>query len=192
PEVEIQADTKAIVVKAKHDAGIARIDLYESGKRVAQNTGADELTLPSPGAAGDSLDLLAVAVANNTMVDRRGWPEPLQSPQPDVQGWLAEKVVLADPITPAGSGGAGRAGTGGAGGGAGGSDTGGAGGGQAGSGAGGETFDGDCGCRVAGAGSESASLDSRRGGPREGGVGSLALAAIAGLVARIAARRRAT
>ena len=143
PVVTISADTSAVVVKATHEAGVARIDLYESGARVAQIEGASELTYPSPGKAGDSVDLLAVAVANDSEVPREGWPEPVQSPRPAVQGWLAEKVVLSDPSTSTGGGGAGGD-TGGSSSGGGGSGGGGTGGSSSGS----APSKGDCACRT--------------------------------------------
>lgn len=147
PVVEIKADTAAIVVKATHDAGIARIDLYAAGQRIAQNDAASGLTLPSPGQAGDALDLLAVAVANNPAVTRDGWPEPMQNPKPDVQGWTAAKVVLQDPSTSTGGGGAGGSAGGNGGGGAGGGQAG-SGGGQAGSGGESPKDEGGCACRT--------------------------------------------
>ncbi len=174
PEVQITADTSAIVVKATHEQGIARIDIYSAGQRIAQNTGAPELTFPSPGGAGESLDLLAVAVANNPSVTREGWPEPIQSPKPDVQGWTAAKVVLMDPGT--GGGGAGGSSGGGAGGSTGGLS--GSGGGQAGSGATDSSKDeSGCACRT--------------GNDPVGSEAPLAfgLLALAGVVARRAARR---
>jgi len=173
PVVEITADTSAVVVKATHDQGIARIDLYKAGARVAAIDGASELSFPSPGNAGDSLDLLAVAVADNATVERAGWPETTQAPKPDVQGWLAKKVVLEDPATSTGGGGAG-----GAGGDSGGS-AGGAAGGGGNNGGGGDSpaKAGDCACRTGGHDSEGAgaltlalalavALTSRRGGSR--------------------------
>lgn len=148
PVVEIGGDTSGLWVKAAHDDGIARIDLYESGVRVAQIEGAEELDYPSPGTAGQELDLLAVAVAANVEVTRTGWPETTHLPQPDVQGWLAKKVVLEDPVVSTGGGGPGGAGGGGSSGGAGG-----AGGGSAGSGGdGGGSDGGDCQCTAAGEG----------------------------------------
>lgn len=169
PAVEITADTSAVVVKAAHESGIARIDLYEAGKRVAQIEGAEELSFPSPGAAGDELDLLAVAVANNVEVARAGWPEPVQLPRPDVQGWLAKKVVLEEPPVSAGGGGQGGAG------GSGGADGGGEGGAG---GSGGETGGGSCQCRAA----------DHPGGLA--GPGAWALAAIAAAFAsRVTSRR---
>jgi len=171
PIVEITATTESAVVTASHPAGIARIDLYEAGKRIGQVDGAGELVIEKPGAAGETLDLLAVAIAQNAPVERLGWPQPAQMPRPDVQGWKAAKVVLQEPSGTGGSGGAGggNGGSGGQGGngGAGGNAGNGGGGGEAGSG---------CGCRV-----ESSEVGSN------GGWGLVGLAALAGLLRR---RRR--
>jgi uncharacterized protein (TIGR03790 family) len=167
PAVEITADTSAVVVKATHANGIARIDLYASGQRVAQIDGAGELSHPSPGAAGDELSLLAVAVANNVEVPRAGWPEPVQLPRPDVQGWLAKKVVLADPATSGSGGGGGAGGAGAAGGSAGGQ------GGAGGTGGDGGSNDaGSCQCRAAGQPDRGADL----GGSGAWGAAGLAFA----------------
>jgi uncharacterized protein (TIGR03790 family) len=144
PSVAITADTAAVTVTASHDAGIARIDLYQAGKRIGQSDGASELVLENPGAAGETLDLLAVAVAQNAPAQRAGWPEPNQLPHPDVQGWKAAKVVLEAPGN-TGSGGSGGTGAAGGGGGAAGGEGGNGGGGGAGGGKGGAS---GCGCRV--------------------------------------------
>lgn len=172
PTLEVSADTASVVVKASHPNGIAHIDLYEAGKRLAQIDAAEELTFPSPGAAGQELDLLAVAVANNGQVMRAGWPEPSQLPKPNVQGWLAKKVVLDDPMT---------SGNGGSGGGSGGSGgQGGEGGSGGGSGGNGEGGGGDCQCRSSGGTGESSAPAS-----------ALGLAFLVGLFRRKATSRRA-
>jgi len=63
---------------------------------------------------GTSLDLLAVAVAENAPVMRPGWPTPDQKPRPDVQGWTHAAVTVSAPLpATTGSGGAGGAGGGG-------------------------------------------------------------------------------
>ena len=107
PVVEITADTAALVVTATHPDGVAAIDLYQDGKHMVHTLG-DTLSVLSPGKAGDTLDLIAVATAQNAQVTRAGWPEEMQSPKPDVQGWLAKKVVIQD--VAAGGGGAGGSG----------------------------------------------------------------------------------
>ncbi|MFO0588207.1 MAG: TIGR03790 family protein [Polyangiaceae bacterium] len=140
PVVEITADTSALVVKATHADGVAAIDIYRDGKLLSHGTG-DTLSVPSPGNAGETLDLLAVATAQNATVTRAGWPEEMQSPKPDVQGWLKKKVVVEEVST----GGGGAGGSGGSGG-----ETSTAGGGTSAGGTGGDDTKnpGGCGCRT--------------------------------------------
>jgi uncharacterized protein (TIGR03790 family) len=138
-----------LVITATHPNGVGRIDLYEAGKRVAMSM-SDTLSYELTEAVGQDLDLLAVAVATNAPVMRPGWPQPMQQPTPDVQGWTATKVtVTAAMAATTGSGGS-TAGSGGEG--VGGGTGGGAGGGAA-SGSGGSATEGKssgCGCRAAG------------------------------------------
>jgi hypothetical protein len=82
-----------IVVHATHPAGIVSIDLFESGKRVAQVKG-DTLDYMPTQNVGASLDLLAVAVAVDAPVKRTGWAVVQQQPHAEVQGWLEGKVTL--------------------------------------------------------------------------------------------------
>jgi len=121
PVVTIAGDTDALVITATHPNGIAHIDLFEAGTRIAEIDGAGELTVPMPGAVGEELDLLAVATAENAPVMRPGWPEPAQEPRPDVKGWTSNKLVLAALMGIGGAGGGagagGSAGEGGSGGG---------------------------------------------------------------------------
>ncbi len=106
-----------LVIKATHPDGIARIDLYEAGKRVGMAM-SDTLSYPLTESVGQALDLLAVAVAENAPVTRTGWPQPMQLPTPDVQGRTTMTVTVA-PAAATGSGGAGGGGGGGSGEGAG-------------------------------------------------------------------------
>ena len=85
-----------IVVHATHPAGVASIDLFESGKRVAKGTG-DTLSYMPTQAVGASLDLLAIAVANDAPVTRKGWSVAMQQPHAEVQGWTEGKVTLGPP-----------------------------------------------------------------------------------------------
>ena len=148
----MHAKNMPITVHATHPAGVVRIDLYKAGARIAQVM-SDTLSYDVTESVGDALDLLAVAVSGNAAAMRPGWPEEMQLPTPDVQGWIAAKVTISDMVVdPTGAGGSGgvMAGSGGAGGGVGG--------GGGGSGVGG--FDrGDdtknaCGCRAAGSDGE--------------------------------------
>jgi uncharacterized protein (TIGR03790 family) len=157
-----------LVVTATHPNGIARIDLYEAGARVATST-SGTLSYALTEAVGQDLDLLAVAVAENAPVTRTGWPQPMQSPTPDVQGWTTMTVTVAAAMT----------GTGGSGTGAGGSGNGGDE-----SGTGGSTVvprrAGGCDCRAAGA--------DAGAGKAAGGSGRATLVLGAALV--LAQRRR--
>jgi uncharacterized protein (TIGR03790 family) len=108
-----------LVVSATHPNGIARIDLYESGTRVAMGS-SDTLSYVLTESAGSVLDLLAVAVAKNAPVTRTGWPQPMQQPTPDVQGWTTKMVTVGAATMPdagadasTGVGGSGGSGTGG-------------------------------------------------------------------------------
>jgi MYXO-CTERM domain-containing protein len=154
-----------LVISATHPNGIARIDLYEAGKRVATSM-AGTLSYTLVEAVGQDLDLLAVAVAQNAPVTRPGWPEPMQLPTPDVQGWTTMTVTVAPAMVAAGgTGGSGTGGTGGSGTGGGtggGTGAGGGDGGVEGSGGGAASGSGgppgatttpkSCHCRAAGAG----------------------------------------
>jgi uncharacterized protein (TIGR03790 family) len=110
PTVSLGAAThphnQPIVVTAKHDNGIASIDLFSAGKRVA-HADADTLSYEPQEAIGQTLDLLAVAVAKNAPVMRKGWPQPDQEPRPDVQGWTAAMIKLGPDQQGTGGGGAG-------------------------------------------------------------------------------------
>jgi len=112
PDVSIIADQSGITVHAEHTDGIAHVALFLDGVRIGEADGAD-LEVEAPGREGDELDLIAVAVANNAPTTRTGWPEEMQAPQPDVQGWLAAKITLAPPVDPAGGNGAGAGNAGG-------------------------------------------------------------------------------
>jgi uncharacterized protein (TIGR03790 family) len=110
-----------LVITAKHPDGIAQITLYEAGKQVAQGT-TDTLTYDLTETVGQTLDLLAVAVAVNAPATRTGWPQPMQQPFPDVQGWTATTLTVSAASSGTGGGGSGGEATGGEG--TGGSETG--------------------------------------------------------------------
>jgi hypothetical protein len=98
-----QPDNQPIVVSAAHPNGIASINLYASGKLVAQSmTGTLDYMPPDP--VGTALDLLAVAVATDVPVTRTGWPTPNQNPHAAVQGWLAATVTVGQPVAIADAG----------------------------------------------------------------------------------------
>ncbi len=85
-----------LTISAGHPDGVAEVRLYVDGVRVASAEG-DTLAWPVEGSEGDVLDVLAVAVAENAPVDRPGWPETPQLPQPDVQGWTQRDVEILAP-----------------------------------------------------------------------------------------------
>lgn len=128
--VETHLAGRALVIHASHDAGIASLELYLEGAKVASEPG-DTLTYDPGAKVGDTLDILAVAVARNSPATRNGWPKKYHKPQPDVQGWVSAKVAVIEEMSPSGAGG---------GGGAGGGTTSGAGGGDPG--------ESGCGCKV--------------------------------------------
>ena len=75
-----------IVVTASHPDGIAEIRVYVDGTWVGGDL-SDTASVVIPGAAGEIHDVIAVAIAVDARVERSGWPEPDQQPQPEVQGW---------------------------------------------------------------------------------------------------------
>jgi uncharacterized protein (TIGR03790 family) len=102
PEVSIDgtvwADTP-VSIDASHTEGIRELRLYADGVRVdidlalADTIGASE---------GDTVQLLAVAIAENPVLSRTGWPEPGQHPRPDIQGWAMADITVGpdQPIDP--------------------------------------------------------------------------------------------
>ncbi len=86
-----------IVVHATHANGIATIDLFKGGKRIANGTG-DTLSYTPTENVGDALDLFAVAVATDAPVTRTGWKNPNQKPKPEVQGWTAATITLSQDV----------------------------------------------------------------------------------------------
>lgn len=91
------AHNTPIVVHAQHPSGVASIDLFKGGKRIAQVMG-DTLSYTPVENVGDALDLLAVAVANDVPVTRTGWKNPNQKPRAEVQGWNASTVTLSQDV----------------------------------------------------------------------------------------------
>jgi MYXO-CTERM domain-containing protein len=86
-----------ITVHATHPAGVASLTLYDSGRQVAQ-ANADTVDYVPTESVGASLDLLAVAVANDAPVTRAGWAVPQQQPHAQVQGWLSATVTLGSDV----------------------------------------------------------------------------------------------
>ena len=80
-----------ISIETSHPEGIQEVRLYADGVRIdpdlslADTIGASE---------GDTVQLLAVAVAENPILSRTGWPEPEQHPRPDIQGWASSLITV--------------------------------------------------------------------------------------------------
>jgi hypothetical protein len=86
------AGDERLTVTASHPHGIARIRVYVDGIRRADAASAGggpsaTIELGLQGLSSGLHEVLAVATAVNALVERPSWPEPLQHPQPDVQGW---------------------------------------------------------------------------------------------------------
>ena len=98
PVVSIDAEVpinRPVSITATHPSGIAELRLYVDGIRVDENATLEEsLGLTE----GTTVDILAVAVAENAPVIREGWPQPDQQPRPDIQGWANATIVLAEPV----------------------------------------------------------------------------------------------
>jgi hypothetical protein len=89
-------------VTASHDQGIARIRVYVDGVRRAdaENPSCSSpftVAVPTAGLLVGPHEIVAVAYACNLVVARPGWPEPLQFPQPDVQGWSSGTFSVVRP-----------------------------------------------------------------------------------------------
>jgi uncharacterized protein (TIGR03790 family) len=82
-----------LLVQATHPDGIAEVRLYVDGVRVSDND-EDTLSYSDAGVPGQTIELLAVAIANNGERERVGWAEPNQQPRPDVQGWTSFRLTL--------------------------------------------------------------------------------------------------
>jgi hypothetical protein len=91
-----------LLVTASHAQGIARIRVYVDGVRRAdvENPSCSSpftITVPTTGLLIGQHEVVAVAYACNSVVERPGWPEPLQLPQPDVQGWSSGSLSVVRP-----------------------------------------------------------------------------------------------
>ena len=94
---------RALHIEASHPAGVAQLILYANGVRIAEAEG-DTLEHWLDGEIGDTLDLLAVAIANNEVVLRPGWPAEETLGRPDIQGWTTARITLAPPAAEPDSG----------------------------------------------------------------------------------------
>ncbi len=104
PVVEVPAEVEAgqpVVVTATHPDGVAGLALYLEGERVAEADG-DTLSWVPTGDPGDVVEVLAVATARITTVQRTGWPVAEQQVRARPQGWVTATFTLtAPPVEPA-------------------------------------------------------------------------------------------
>jgi hypothetical protein len=89
---------RPLAVVADHPAGVAELRLYVDGARVATETG-DWLEHTLEGVPGDTLDILAIAVSEHTVVSRPGWPTPETLARPEIQGWTTTRIRLGPPAS---------------------------------------------------------------------------------------------
>jgi MYXO-CTERM domain-containing protein len=80
-------------IMASHQTGISLLRLFHNGVLVKETEGSEMKWQPQ-GEDGDTIQLLAIAIAEDDAVDRPGWPAPIQSPHTAVQGWASEATVL--------------------------------------------------------------------------------------------------
>jgi len=101
PTVSFAADLVpqggVLTVAADHPDGVGSLRLFVAGVLVAE-VDDEALEWVVEGDAGSELDLFAVAVADNVLVNLPGWPEDQQLPQPDVQGWMHGTLTVGEPI----------------------------------------------------------------------------------------------
>lgn len=85
-----------VSITAAHSAGIALLRLFADGELVKETAGT-ELSWQPGGGEGESLRLLAIAVAHNAPVERPGWPASSQTPLTNTQGWSSRETILVAP-----------------------------------------------------------------------------------------------
>jgi uncharacterized protein (TIGR03790 family) len=98
PEVTIESEGtqvqgEPLLVSATHPDGVAGMVLYLDGVRTADSD-TDSISHVIDDPEGTSIEVLAVAFAENAPVTRTGWPNPDAMPNPDVQGWSAVTVTV--------------------------------------------------------------------------------------------------
>jgi len=91
-----------LLVTASHAQGIARIRVYLDGVRRADVDNPDctspfTVAVSTTGLTLGPHDVVAVGYACNTLVARPGWPENVQFPRPDVQGWSSGSLNVVRP-----------------------------------------------------------------------------------------------
>jgi uncharacterized protein (TIGR03790 family) len=80
-------------IVANHPHGISETRLYVDGVRVDP---AKSLTETTGAAAGDMVEILAIAVAENVVISRPDWVMPETLVRSDIQGWTTAVVTLED------------------------------------------------------------------------------------------------
>jgi uncharacterized protein (TIGR03790 family) len=88
---------EALEITADHPDGVAAIRLYADGAIVAEGVG-DTLAWTVDRDVDSQWELLAVAFAVNAERSLPGWPEDVQLPQPDVQGWATGALTVDEPL----------------------------------------------------------------------------------------------
>jgi len=86
-----------VAVQATHPDGVSAISVYVDGERVAEGEGAT-LEWIVDRDVGTSLKVLAVAVAENSSVQRTGWPLEAHLPKSDVQGWQTVTLTVGEEV----------------------------------------------------------------------------------------------
>jgi len=85
--------SEPVQIVAEHPHGISEVRLYVDGVRVD----SEESLADTVGAmAGDTVELLAVALAENSSTSRPSWPVPESLARPDIQGWSTFTVTLTE------------------------------------------------------------------------------------------------
>ena len=87
---------RPLSVHGDHSAGIEEVRLYVDGARVAQAEG-DTLEVLLEGEPGDILEILAIAVSEDEMVSRPGWPTEETLARPAIQGWTTARILIGPP-----------------------------------------------------------------------------------------------
>ncbi len=87
----------AISVQASHPDGVSAVRVYVDGERVAEGVGPS-LEWIVDRDVGNTLNVMAVAVAQNAEVQRSGWPVEAHLPRPDVQGWQTASLTVGEEV----------------------------------------------------------------------------------------------
>jgi hypothetical protein len=88
---------EALTITAAHPDGVAETRLFRDGALVASAVGGS-LDVVLDAVDGQEVSLLVVAVAENVVQPRPGWPVESPLPQADVQGWLAGTVQVLEAL----------------------------------------------------------------------------------------------